>query len=91
MREAVESGIWGQLGVSAAAITKLRAYQALVEKWTPRINLISKASIPDIWARHIEDSALLCLSLPENPAIWADLGSGGGFPGVSGKRCGRWR
>lgn len=69
------------LGVSAAALEKLQLFQALVEKWNPRINLVAKSTLPDLWSRHIEDSAFLCLHAP--PArLWADFGAGGGFPGL---------
>ena len=69
------------LGVSAAALEKLQLFQALVGKWNPRINLVAKSTLPDLWARHIEDSAFLCLHAP--PArLWADFGAGGGFPGL---------
>ena len=61
---------------------QLLTLKGLVEKWSPRINLVSKASLADIWARHFEDSAVLCLD-PFNPgAHWVDLGAGGGFPGL---------
>lgn len=69
------------LEISAAALEKLQLFQSLVEKWNPRINLVAKSTLPDLWARHIEDSALLCQYAP--PArLWADFGAGGGFPGL---------
>lgn len=71
-----------QLKLSEAALQSLRALQALVEKWTPHINLISKASVPEIWARHIEDSAVLCQVPMNSVRHWVDLGAGGGFPGL---------
>jgi 16S rRNA (guanine527-N7)-methyltransferase len=69
------------LNLGAEAQDKLRLFQDLVEKWNPRINLVAKSTIGDLWQRHIEDSAFLCQDMPE-PAIWADLGAGGGFPGL---------
>lgn len=73
--------VLSDLGVSAAALEKLRLFQSLVEKWNPRINLVAKSTLPDLWSRHIEDSAFLCLHAP--PArLWADFGAGGGFPGL---------
>lgn len=67
--------------VSRETIEKLEAYLALVEKWTRKINLISKNSIPFLWDRHVADSAQV-FDLVEPPAHWLDIGSGGGFPGV---------
>ncbi|MEO1154477.1 MAG: 16S rRNA (guanine(527)-N(7))-methyltransferase RsmG, partial [Pseudomonadota bacterium] len=35
-----------------------------------------------LWTRHFLDSAQLIDLVPDVPATWADLGSGGGFPGL---------
>jgi 16S rRNA (guanine527-N7)-methyltransferase len=43
-------------------------------------NLIAGSTVPDIWMRHVGDSLQL-LPLAEGRA-WADLGTGGGFPGL---------
>jgi len=67
--------------VSRETIKKLEEYVALVVKWNPKINLISKGDLEDIWDRHIEDSAQI-VSLTEIGPSWVDLGSGGGFPGI---------
>jgi 16S rRNA (guanine527-N7)-methyltransferase len=69
------------LDVSRETMDKLLAFSALVEKWTAKINLISKPSIPMIWDRHITDSAQV-FSLAPSSGHWVDIGSGGGFPGV---------
>ncbi|AWD22120.1 16S rRNA (guanine(527)-N(7))-methyltransferase RsmG [Fuscovulum blasticum] len=78
----MDAALWKDLGVGEGGLDKLRAFVALVEKWTVRINLVARSTLPEIWERHVEDSARLCLNAPENPAIWADFGSGGGFPGI---------
>ena len=67
--------------VSRETLEKLKAFEALVQKWTQQINLISKSSYADVWTRHIEDSAQL-VGMVSAPAKWVDLGSGGGFPGL---------
>lgn len=67
--------------VSRETSEKLQAFAALVEKWTGKINLISKSSVPDIWDRHIVDSAQI-FALAPGSGHWVDLGSGGGFPGI---------
>lgn len=53
----------------------------LVTNWQKSINLISPATLPELWSRHIADSLQL-LPLADKPKIWVDLGSGGGFPGL---------
>ena len=78
----MNTDLWTELGTSAEGIEKLKTFAALAERWTQKINLISKSTIPDIWARHIEDSARIMLQAPKSPKIWADFGSGGGFPGI---------
>lgn len=68
--------------VSRETMERLEAFSALVTKWTPKINLIARNSVPDLWNRHIVDSVQLYRFAPESFEKWADLGSGGGFPGI---------
>ena len=49
--------------------------------WQQRINLIAPSTIPTLWTRHIADSLQL-LALAPDAKVWADLGSGAGFPGL---------
>lgn len=44
-------------------------------------NLVAPSTIPDLWTRHVADSLQLLEHAP-GARIWADLGSGGGFPGL---------
>ncbi|THH34873.1 16S rRNA (guanine(527)-N(7))-methyltransferase RsmG [Aliishimia ponticola] len=67
--------------VSRETLDKLARFQNLVERWTPRINLVAPKTVPEIWTRHIVDSAQLC-ELASVPTHWVDIGSGGGFPGI---------
>ena len=67
--------------VSRETFEKLEAFAHLVKKWNPKINLISKSSVQDLWDRHICDSAQL-FHLAPSFGKWVDLGSGGGFPGI---------
>jgi 16S rRNA (guanine527-N7)-methyltransferase len=72
--------------VSRETLALLSAYTALLEQWQLRINLVSPATLPDIWHRHILDSAQLVPYLPVVPARQRcqilDIGSGAGFPGL---------
>ncbi|NUB45350.1 16S rRNA (guanine(527)-N(7))-methyltransferase RsmG [Fertoebacter nigrum] len=70
------------LGVSRETIQRLEALVALMGKWNPAINLVSKSTLADAWSRHILDSAQIYRLAPPGPLHWADLGSGGGFPGL---------
>ena len=71
-----------QLNVSRETEERLDTYVALLRKWTKRINLVSPKTVDDIWTRHIADSAQLLSFKPADASKWADLGSGGGFPGA---------
>jgi 16S rRNA (guanine527-N7)-methyltransferase len=68
-------------------MARLETYAALLVKWQPAINLVGRDSLPDLWRRHILDSAQLADHIPAAqpdgaPLILADLGSGAGFPGL---------
>jgi 16S rRNA (guanine527-N7)-methyltransferase len=69
-------------GVSRETFERLKIYADLLVKWNPRINLVAKSTIDSLWQRHMADS-LQVFHMPDHPvAHWADLGSGGGFPGL---------
>lgn len=72
----------GGVDVSRETFEALKVYEAMVRRWNSAINLVSKSSLPDLWARHIEDSAQVLKLGPSTATVWADLGSGGGFPGL---------
>ena len=77
-----EDEVLTTLDVSRETSDRLKIYAALVRKWTPAINLVSKSSVSDLWGRHILDSAQILQYAPDNCGHWVDLGSGGGFPGL---------
>ncbi|OIR00773.1 ribosomal RNA small subunit methyltransferase G [mine drainage metagenome] len=68
------------LPVSRETEARLRAYADLLLTWQRRINLVGPATLPDLWRRHMLDSAQLAAHLPAGPIL--DLGSGAGFPGL---------
>lgn len=68
--------------VSRETQDRLRRYHDLLLRWTERINLIAPSTRGDAWSRHIADSAQLWQHAPENAKTWADLGAGGGLPGL---------
>lgn len=70
------------LNVSRETFERLDVFADLLEKWTVKINLISKSSVSEIWTRHISDSLQVYRKGPERFAHWLDLGSGGGLPGL---------
>ena len=68
--------------LSREALERLEHLEALVRRWTERINLVAPSTLPDLWTRHIADSAQLWPLAPPGAAAWTDLGSGAGFPGL---------
>jgi 16S rRNA (guanine527-N7)-methyltransferase len=80
--ELVKEKLINDLNVSRETIVDLETLVFLLEKWNKTINLVGKSTIEDVWTRHILDSAQLWQQRPENLAIWLDIGSGAGFPGL---------
>lgn len=72
----------GGQSVSRETFERLKVYESLLKKWNPAINLVSKATLPDTWDRHIADSAQIYGLSDGSVDHWADIGSGGGFPGM---------
>lgn len=70
------------IDISDEAFVKIEIYHALLLKWNKAINLVSPKSIEQAWHRHFIDSAQLSKAIPEGVKIYADLGCGGGFPGL---------
>jgi 16S rRNA (guanine527-N7)-methyltransferase len=70
------------LHVSRESWARIEKFVALLLQWQQRINLISPASIPFIWERHVIDSLQLLPLLPSGAKVVADLGSGSGFPAL---------
>lgn len=68
--------------VSRETMERLDLYAELIARWNPRINLISRKTEPELWDRHMTDSAQLWHLRPKPAGIWADFGSGAGFPGL---------
>jgi 16S rRNA (guanine527-N7)-methyltransferase len=67
--------------VSRETEARLTAYVALLLEWQSKINLVAPSTLAVLWTRHIADSLQL-LTIAPSARTWADLGSGGGFPGV---------
>jgi 16S rRNA (guanine527-N7)-methyltransferase len=67
--------------VSRETERRLQGYVDLLLEWQAKTNLVAPSTLPHLWTRHISDSLQL-LSLAPSAVRWADLGSGGGFPGI---------
>ncbi|MBI0177200.1 16S rRNA (guanine(527)-N(7))-methyltransferase RsmG [Bartonella apis] len=67
--------------VSRETAASLMVFEEAVKKWQSHINLIANATLPELWTRHILDSAQIAALQPQ-AKNWCDIGSGGGFPGI---------
>ena len=70
-----------RLRVSRETADALDTYVALLRRWQTIKNLVGPATLPQVWTRHILDSAQLAPLQPK-ARRWLDLGSGAGFPGL---------
>jgi 16S rRNA (guanine527-N7)-methyltransferase len=73
---------FSDLNVSRETKERLDIYANLLRAWNPKINLVAPSTLDDMWSRHFVDSAQLYDLAPDPVDHWADLGSGGGFPGL---------
>lgn len=65
------------------ASERLDRFVVLLQEENARQNLVSRASLAEVWRRHIADSAQLLQHVPRGTSLpWLDLGTGAGFPGL---------
>ena len=82
MRPYGKSEFAEEFNVSRETLDELAVFREELLKWNRSINLVAKNAEERLWHRHIADSAQLVSLIPETAAQLADLGSGGGFPGL---------
>ena len=68
--------------VSRETLDMIDGYVSLLVKWNSTINLVSRATLPDVWTRHVTDCSQLLDIAPASGRHWVDLGTGGGLPGI---------
>lgn len=59
---------------------RLDLYVRELRRWQNIRNLVARSTLDQIWDRHIADSLQIANLGPDG--VWADLGSGAGFPGL---------
>ncbi len=70
-------------GVSRETSERFEAWRQLLVETSTHTNLVGRATLDDFWERHALDSFQLFDLLPEEARSIADLGAGGGFPGLA--------
>jgi 16S rRNA (guanine527-N7)-methyltransferase len=76
-----------QFDVSRETLERLKLYAELLVQWQRAVNLVAPATLPELWHRHMGDSAQIVdivrgSDSPPPPGAWLDIGSGAGFPGL---------
>jgi len=71
-----------QRSVSRETFDRLERYVELLRAENAHQNLVSAATLDQVWERHSLDSAQLARLEPRPGAAWADIGSGAGLPGI---------
>lgn len=79
---AARAWVQANFDVPRETMDRLDAFASLLSEDNERQNLVSRASLAEIWSRHIADSAQLLRFATDPYATWVDLGSGAGFPGL---------
>ena len=70
------------LDVSRETAGRLDVLVGTLVRWQKAINLVSRATLDEVWSRHVLDSAQLQALIPIEAKTLTDLGSGAGFPGL---------
>lgn len=69
-------------GLAPEVEHRVERFIDLLLRWNARINLVADRDPVGVRTRHVADSLQLLPLLPQSEAPLADLGSGGGFPGL---------
>lgn len=68
-------------GFSRETLSRLIVFAELLVTWQRTMNLVAPKSLPELWHRHMADSAQLVPLAPVD-GHWVDFGAGAGFPGL---------
>lgn len=71
----------GRFSVSRETVERLTLYVNLLLHWQKAQNLVAPSTLSEVWLRHVADSLQVADCAPD-ARVWADFGSGAGFPGL---------
>src|SRR5712664_4581230 len=71
-----------QLPVSAEQVALIQRYMGMLTAWNDKINLTAIRDPLEMLYRHFCESMFAAVAVPLNSGRLADVGSGGGFPGL---------
>src|SRR5216683_8401147 len=71
-----------KIEATAEQITSIQRYMSLLLAWNDKINLTAIRDPLEMLYRHFCESMFAAVAVPLNSGRLADVGSGGGFPGL---------
>src|SRR5216684_1119922 len=71
-----------KIEATAEQITSIQRYMSLLLAWNEKINLTAIRDPLEMLYRHFCESMFAAVAVPLNSGRLADVGSGGGFPGL---------
>jgi len=80
--ELLRDKLAGVADLTPQQIQALQNHYELLLRWNRVLNLTAIDSLADAVERHYCESVFLAVHLPPQPMRIADIGSGGGFPGI---------
>ncbi|MDQ3139668.1 MAG: 16S rRNA (guanine(527)-N(7))-methyltransferase RsmG, partial [Pseudomonadota bacterium] len=80
--QAARRRLEADFNVSRETMDCLDQFAGFLKDENQRQNLVSAASLDELWSRHFLDSVQLIRFAPTSETSWLDLGSGAGFPGL---------
>jgi 16S rRNA (guanine527-N7)-methyltransferase len=80
--DADRDALFARYAVSRETALNLARYAELLIEHQAMLNLVGPATIPQLWNRHMLDSAQLLDYIPATANDLIDLGSGAGFPAL---------
>ncbi len=78
----LRSNLRGVCQLSAEQLELLHGHYQLLTRWNQVLNLSSIRTLEAAVVRHYCESLFLAANLPADAHSVADVGSGGGFPGI---------
>ena len=68
--------------LSQEVLKQAETYYRLLSQWNKKINLTSLSEPEEVITYHFVESFFASLHMTDSPSLWADVGSGAGFPAL---------
>lgn len=68
--------------LSQEVLRQAESYYRMLSQWNKKVNLTSLSKPEEIITYHFVESFFASLHMTDSPSLWADVGSGAGFPAL---------